>query len=79
MEILRTLFKSIDYQIAKVRFTIHFPRNFASILTNDEISEPQLEVRPRFPPSTPLTLEADALSQLFSKALFGLVIGLGLG
>ena len=33
-----------------------------------------LEVRPRFPPSAPLKLEAEALSQLFSKALFGLVV-----
>ena len=35
MEILRTLFKFIDYQIAKFRFTIEFVRNFAEIFSGD--------------------------------------------
>ena len=33
-----------------------------------------MEVRPRFPHPTPLEFEAEAVSQLFSKALFGLVV-----
>ena len=33
-----------------------------------------LEVRPRFSPSATLEFEAGALGQLFSKALFGLIV-----